>query len=235
MSDKQNLQTNNEGIVMNLSRQTLDRLIGTTAQILPEAQSKAVYQAKFLGYANEESLMLSVPTEGNTPMLANIGDGFIVRFNDGEKQLAFHTNVNAVCEKPFGYLHLSFPTGEKGTMMRRGQRYNLPKTLNPAFHLVMSDGNHRTKIEMSDISQSGACLTAVKQLGNIDENFSIDIIVENRQITLPCKVRYVRKELHEQTNTEFMHGVEFQELNIDAQLFVDQFIQKHVRQQRHIH
>lgn len=216
---------------MNLNLQTLNMLIGSTAQVSLE-HSDDTYQATLLGYAEKASMMLSTPVNNGTPMIANVGDEFVVRFSDGEKQLAFRSNVMEVCEKPYGYIHLSFPTGVQGKMLRRGQRYNLNQQQKPALRLAMTDGKNETKVQMSDISQSGACLTALDQLGKIDDSFSIDIIVDNKQITLPCKIRYVRKENQEEKPAEFMHGVEFQELNLDAQLFIDKFIQKHIQQQR---
>lgn len=218
---------------MNLNLQTLNMLIGSTVQLSLESENNETYHAKFIGYANKESLMLSMPTDGNTPLVTNIGDEFIVRFSDNEKQLAFRSQVIEVCERPFAYIHLSFPNGVQGTMLRRGQRYTLSKK--PALKLAMTDGKNHTNVQMTDISQSGACLTALDQLGKIDDCFSIDIVVDNKQITLPCRIRYVRKENMENDSREFLHGVEFQNLNLDAQLFIDRFIQKHVQQQRTAH
>ncbi|MDX1812152.1 MAG: flagellar brake protein [Gammaproteobacteria bacterium] len=220
---------------MNLNLQTLNTLIGSTIQLESESSKSDRYTAQFIGYSNNQSLILSALKIGNSPVVPTIDDTFIMRFSDGEKALAFRSQVIEVCESPYVYIHLSFPKGVEGTLLRRGQRYDVSAMKKPVLKLAMSDGETQTNVQLTDISQAGACMTASDKLGNIDDSFAIDIVVDSKQISLPCKIRYVRKENSETNNTAFIHGVEFQQMDLDAQLFIDKFIQQHVQQQRTTH
>jgi len=198
-----------------------------------EGDERSVYEARVLGYADRQSLMITLPKQNNTPLLVADGDRFIVRYVENENAYAFETQVLQCCEKPFGYLHLSYPEGVQGVMLRRSQRVKLNEKQRPSIRLSMHDGKNSISVSMADISLAGAQLTSPSRLGSINDQFTIDMHLgqSDTPVSLPCVIRYVRSEINNDQDI-FHHGVEFHEMDAQAQTFINRFIAEQVNQQR---
>ncbi len=218
---------------MSLSSRALNTLIGSTAQLSMDIEAAECYPVKFIGYADNQSLIFSAPADKQSALPAPNGEELIVRFQGEEQQFAFKSKVLEVCNQPYRYLHLSFPVGVEASFIRRGQqRYAIKPTELPSLHLKIDDGANQHNVKMSDISQNGACLSAASQLGAIDEIFSIDIVVDKKQVTVPCRIRYIRKENNSGIELPYIHGVEFCNLEHDAETFISQLIATHIKTRR---
>lgn len=214
--------------------QQINFMVGATVFLsCADQEGGAIYEATILGYADKQSLMITQPKERNTPLLVTAGDKFIVRYVGDENAYAFQAQVLQTCEKPFGYLHLSYPEGVQGVMLRRSQRVKLDKEQRPAIRLSMHDGKNSISVSMADISLAGAQLTSSHRLGNIDDKFTIDMHLghSDKPVSLPCVIRYVRTEMDDETGI-YHHGVEFHEMDAQAQTFINRFITEQVNQQR---
>lgn len=208
---------------------SLNFIIGSTVVLQPVEDEESSYEATLLGYAENRSLMISLPKQGGTPVLVAPGDRFIARCVGDENTFAFQTEVQQTCDKPFGYLHLTYPTGVQGVMLRKGQRVPVSSSATPGIRLSMTDGKDHISVAMADISATGARLISDQRLGDVNDSFSIDMQVQagREPVTLPCTIRYVRSG-----EDEFQHGVMFKELSTDAQLFINRFITDHIQLQR---
>lgn len=200
-----------------------------------DREDEGFFEARVIGYVEDRSLIISQPQQGDIPIQVSCGDRIIIRCLAEENVYAFESTVQQVCEQPFAYLLLDYPTGIQGLMLRRGHRVDLSRADRPQLRLAMTDGDEHISVSMADISLSGARLTSDQRLGNINDKFSIDMQVlgVGDPITLPCIIRYVRSE--PVGDGEFVvhhHGVEFKEMDQDAQLFISRFIRDHVEQQR---
>jgi c-di-GMP-binding flagellar brake protein YcgR len=215
--------------------QHVNFMVGSTVFLSSSnTEDSCVYEARVIGYADKQSLMITLPKQHNTPLLVTAGDKFVARYVGDENAYAFETEVMQICDKPFGYIHLSYPEGVQGVMLRRSQRVDLNKEEQPSIRLSMHDGSGSISVSMADISLAGARLTSGQRLGCIDDKFSIDMHLgqSDKPVSLPCVIRYVRTEISEGDAGVYHHGVEFEAMDAQAQTFINRFITDHVQQQR---
>lgn len=199
--------------------------VGTNLQLeLVSGNVHYCFPVKLLGYQAGESLMVSLP---ETDQWLRVGDEFIVRVL-GETSYAFTSELLRVCYEPFGYMHLSYPVGVQGAMMRRAPRVEVHE---PAINLTMQDGSRAIRVSLADMSYSGARLVAEMQLGSIGDSFTIDVRspVTHELISLECTIRYVRNDIEKGV---YHHGVQFSRLEDEAQLFIDWVLRKSMLQVR---
>jgi hypothetical protein len=95
------------------------------------------------------------------------------------------------------------------------------------LRLTIREGVKDYEVTMADISVQGACLVCDQVLGQQGEFFSIDIPLPGStdMITLPCNIRYVREEQSSQ-KMQYFHGVEFGDLDDEAQIFLAGYIEE---------
>lgn len=204
--------------------QTLNMMVGTRLKLCScDPTSSSQLDVDLIGVYQNKSVMVSFPQGAEAAQLKT-GDKFIVRFSSMDAKYAFRADVLQVCEQPFPYLHLQFPRGVQGVIVRHKQRV---KVKNPSFKLNVA-ANEQTLISMSDISISGAKISASSRLGNIDDQFSIEIHNphNNERFALPCTIRYVctNADTTPAQNAHFDHGVRFGELENEALQFIQQVI-----------
>lgn len=178
---------------------------------------------KLIGYADGQSLIVSYP---ETDLNLAIGDEMVARFVSDDKVFAFQTKIMKLNKLPYQYMHLHYPIGVQGKMMRRGVRVPVrPRSIG----LTMHDGEEQLKVSLADLSGSGARLVAPKRLGQIDDKFMIDMQIPNtgQVITLPCVIRYIRNDLcvdKSTISTSYHHGVSFDGLTEEALGFIESFV-----------
>jgi|GEM_PF-1525567 len=201
---------------------TLDRLLsgGTSAS------------ATVIGCVVGKSVMVSWPTVQGDAISAVAGEEFVARLTNGDSSYAFRTCVSHVCRLPYPYLHLDYPAGVVGTLLRRGHR--VPVDL-PTIRLAVRDGLRTLTVTMVDVSQSGSRLVAPERLGDIGDVFTIEMRIRpgNERVTLPCGIRYV---LAGPSGTKgeraYYHGVEFRGMDDQAHGFVERLINDAITKQR---
>ncbi|MDH5301439.1 MAG: flagellar brake protein [Gammaproteobacteria bacterium] len=213
---------------------SMNFVVGSRVLLSPSEDESSIYEACVLGYADHQSLMITRPKHNNTPLLVADGDRFVVHYQENDTTYAFETQVLQCCEKPFGYLHLSYPEGVQGLMLRKGPRFKLAQEQRRQIRLSVQEGKQRISVTMDDVSLAGAKLISEQRLGNIDEKFIIDMQLGHNQkpISLQCMIRYVRSATHDQTNLH-QHGVIFLDMDSDAQTFINRFITEQLNASLH--
>lgn len=219
-----------------MARAPLNLVVGTTLQFIqgtdPEAEASPI---TLIGYFEPETVIVSMPEcpDGAPPLSA--GDPVIVRFESGDSLYAFESRVQQVCDSPFPYLHLDYPTGVHGTMTRRSTRFPVQDMV---MMLVMEEEGRKLSVALADISLAGARLVAGARLGEVGDRFSIEIPHNSHsgaeRVVLPCEIRYVREETSVSASAKrvFHHGVEFTGLSKKALVFIEQYIGDRVAQRR---
>ena len=215
--------------------QTLNLMVGCGLQLEP-AKGSACYLIDLLGYRAEQSLIVTLPSnDDGTPSVAE-GDEVVIRYLGGDNSFAFYSRVLCCMEKPYPHLHLEYPSGVQGIITRRSLRVPIE---GPVMSLAMSDGKRKINVIMADISVHGARLVSSTRLGNVDDTFMIEMpdvaAAGEEHLVLPCIIRHVREQFdmpeHDQGGV-YHHGVEFDQLEQAAQLFIARFIQNSVMKQR---
>lgn len=181
-----------------------------------------IYPVSLLGYATQRSLIVAPHDKLQVRVDFQPGDRFILRYAHNGIIQAYETSVLSVAFQPYYHLHLQFPEQMDQQVQRRSSRY--PVDL-PVLRLTIQEGVKVHHVSMADISVQGACLVCDQILGHEGEFFSIDIPLPGSTdtITLPCHIRYVRREDGSQ-KAQYYHGVEFGELDDDAQIFLSGYI-----------
>ena len=211
---------------MTLANHELNLTIGTEVKLYTGGRNNTCYAATFIGFASDKSLIFSTPLNSKTPLLANIGEEFLVRMNSGDKQIAFRSDVVEVRDHPYAYIHMRYPSGFEESLVRRRPRYAIPEKDQAYLKIRLEKGDKQVQVKMSDISETGACLYTDSQLGMINDLFSMEMRVAGRLINLDCRIRYIRIENHEHGPTDFVHGIAFEEPDLNAQRFIEQLVQQ---------
>lgn len=201
-------------------------LIGTTMQIERQGGGSVsqVYSVSLIGYVTGQGLILALNDKRQSVADFRPGEGFVLRLSLNGQVNAYETSILSVAFQPYPHLHLRFPEQMGPMTQRRSPRY--PVDL-PILRLTIREGIKDYEVTMSDISAQGACLVCNQPLGREGEFFSIDIPVPGSTdlISLPCHLRYVRSEQASQEK-QYYHGVEFGELDDDAQIFLSGYIEE---------
>jgi Flagellar protein YcgR/PilZ domain len=186
--------------------------------------------SELIGYAQDQSIILTHPKKDNIPVQVNLGDRFIVSLKQGDANATFETEVVAVLNSPYPHVHATYPENIRSGSLRKSNR--IPA--HPAnVRLSMENNNEVTPISIFDISCAGACLVADRRLGMMDDQFQIEIQAGTGQAhtSVGCMIRYIR-EVIEDSHSRFHHGVVFIGMDAEAQLFLWKFVQESVSMQR---
>ncbi len=198
-------------------------------QVLFEKQS---FRAELIGYAADQSVIITLPMELARADNFDEGAVVIVKHRAEELVVAFPSRVLCIAERPYPHLHLAYPAGVQGLMRRRSPR---TEVTTPQLKLVLQDDIEQTRITMADVSLFGACLLADKRLGNVDESLDIEMSLRHsgEEIRLPCRIRYVQEKSRGPKNERFQHGVAFTGLEPAAERFIHSLIAENLRKPNH--
>ncbi len=215
-----------------MASRALNLMVGASLKIEP-VNGELCYLVELIGYVIDKSLIVTLAyAEGDEPAL-KAGDLLAVRYLGSEKSYAFYSEVISVSEAPYPHLHLSYPKGVQGLAARRVPRVPVEGA---AMHLNIVEGKKLHSVVMADISTCGARLISESRLGNCGERFVIELpdisSAGHNRLSLPCSIRHVQEQYPNAMGqpTLYHHGVEFEQLDESAQLFIARFIRDSVAQ-----
>ncbi len=218
-----------------MEKQSLNLVVGSTLQLELSDPKGTVLPVTLIGYLVGRSILVALPTDNAITLQSGIL--CVARFESGDNLYAFDTEILSSVEQPFAYVHLAYPQGVHGSMVRRSQRVQVNDMV---MMLVMEEAGRKMSVALADISVSGARLVAGSLLGEVGERFSIEIpqVGSNgaERIALPCQVRYVREEQSSSVGGKrvYHHGVEFTGLDQRALVFIERYIGDKVAEHRGI-
>ncbi len=217
-------------MVMNKLHQSFS--IGTLLNLQPVLQSSGSgFDVQLIGYMPGESLLVSQPLNNMTAVKLVAGMAYQARIASGDSTYAFETEIVRVCDQPYQYMHLRFPKGIQGVILRRAQRTQIRGS---QLVLNMRDGADILSVTMLDISPLGACLVSEQPLGKTGDFFYIDVQHKSTSdsLTFPCTIRHINKAAVREGGPAYYHGVEFSKLDANALNFITHFIRDSVSKQR---
>jgi len=216
---------------MNKLHQSLS--VGTLIHLQPVSKSaEGSFDVQLIGYMPGESLLVSQPINNTAAVKLVAGMAYQARIVSGDSTYAFETEVVRVCDQPYQYMHLRFPSGIQGVSLRRAQRTQVSES---QLVLNMQDGSTTLSVTMLDVSPLGACLIAEQPLGKVGDFFCIDVQHQStaESLTFPCTIRHINKTaVREAAGPAYYHGVEFSKLDTNALNFITHFIRDNVTKQR---
>jgi c-di-GMP-binding flagellar brake protein YcgR len=210
---------------------SLNLLVGTPLGLFPAGEEfDEGFAVELIGYLPEGSVLVTMPLHRGVPVVVEPGDHFVVRVAQGDARYAFEAQVLSVAHVPYPHVHLTYPEGVEGMMLRRGNRVSAHHA---ELHLTLDEGGRRLRVTMVDVSVSGGCLVAREPLGDVDDRFSIEmqIAADAPAIELPCVIRHVRDRIGE-GRPQYLHGVAFRDLDARARGFLERFVRDAIVDQR---
>jgi len=205
----------------------LNLTVGSTLEL--ESKTDDILKnlhSELIGHAQNQSIILTHPKKDNIPVQVDVGDRFFVSLKQGDAYVTFETEVVAVLNSPYPHLHATYPEDIRTGSLRKNNR--VPAA--PAnMHLVMDEDEPNPPISIQNISCSGACLASEKRLGEVNNQFQIDLQagVGHSPVRVGCMIRYVRK-VTGKDQPMFHHGVEFIGMDAEVQLFLWKFVQESI-------
>ncbi len=188
--------------------------VGEPLQLQPRdgGDSKRLH-VNLIGYLPGTSLLVTTPMAADKVMIIREGQPFVVRVMVGNRIVGFTTTVLRSCSRPFPYLHLSYPEEMEQITVRQAQRVRVKlfaslKNTNPDFQF-----DKPQSATIVDLSTSGALLVSSEQLGEVDDEVTVNCAVKiadaEKLLTLPAILRNVHIEPSEEHGEHsYYHGLE---------------------------
>jgi len=215
-----------------MATQSLGFSVGTNLSLdIHGTEETEHFQVCLIGYSTNRSVLITMPQKDNKPTAIEEGTDVIIRYIGDNKVYAFKSKVLHARTDPYPYLHLEYPEGIQGIMMRRAIRVPINT---PVITLSMLDQKgSKIPVTMADISIDGACLISSTKIGKASDEFLINMpqiaAKCEHDINLPCMVRYTHEETEGDGTISYKHGVEFRQLDQVSLRFIEQFIKNSIK------
>lgn len=143
--------------------------VGERLQLVLHRPHDTAHYSSLIGYSTGQYLLVKVPTENGVSVPMREGEKMTVRVFSGEAVYSFDTVADLIQLSPHYYMHLRFPTTIQATPLREAPRVKINM---PVQIWCASDATPKLAI-LSDLSISGAYLTADSELGKPGDVISI--------------------------------------------------------------
>ena len=143
--------------------------VGVRLQMaLQHGANQFICYTEFIGHVYGEYLIVKLPIKNGLAIQIQVGEPVTLRILSGADVFTLTCHVKTIFKAPHYYMHLSFPTDIQAIALRGAARakVNLPVQVNGVAGAGI----------ISDISITGAAITADKALGDLRACFkSLDI------------------------------------------------------------
>ena len=180
------------------------------------------YYVKLIGYLKARSVLVTMPEVDGRLCFVREGQAFIVRFFAGRNAYAFTASVLRSSNVPFPHLHLSYPSQVRGLVVRTGERVAV--RIKCAIAMQNDTRTVNTAGVLTDISVSGAMLSAKTRLGHNGQLLSVKFRVAIREIVFEAVVDATIRYVSQDESGEFLHGIQFAGLPNDMAIALTAFV-----------
>ena len=190
---------------------------------------------RLLGHLDKASLIVSAPVHKGrrVPLVDN--ELLVVRAFTRQSAFLFNTSVLRICRLPFDYLHLSFPTEIKGTVIRKATR------VRASFPVEVVGGSAPAGDGpvIENISASGALVVAQAALGNKGDVLRLRFVLNvhdcETPIELDARLQYLdlSAEIPENGEASYQHGFEFVEPEAATLMMIKGFVYQQIIERPH--
>lgn len=188
---------------------------------------------RLIGHHDKKSLVVTAPMHkgARVPLIDN--ELLVVRAFTRQSAFLFNCAVLRVCRLPFDYLHLSFPTEIKGTVIRKATRVRAAVPV----EVVGGSAEHPGGSVMENISASGALVIAPAPLGNKGDalrlRFTLEVHGCPSDVELDARLRYLdlSSEANDLGDVTYQHGFEFENPEIPMLMLLKGYVYQQIIEQ----
>ena len=211
--------------------------VGDRIQLQPPARvSQERFLVKLIGYLENTSLLVTMPTEKGLRVPLRDNDNLIARVFTSQKAFGFNCSVIRACKIPYDYLHLSFPSTVQGSVVRKSPRVRTKIIASISRSGDTSESKPTSGI-IFNLSADGAQVRARQSLAANNETiilaFRVNLHNVEAFLSVPAIVR--SQSLEEPTGDTqvpmFSHGLQFGELKPNECVILQSLIYKQMIEQ----
>lgn len=166
---------------LNVSLDAIRLQPGAAMQIQSAEDGQARHEARFIGVIRGNSVLVTVPNVNGERMWMKPGLSFVIRGFNGRYAYAFTSKVICAREKPFSYVHFSYPQSVEHKIVRHALRVGVTQ---PAT--VTASGDSPVAVTMLDLSASGSMIDSPASLGKTGDrvHLAFTVPLEEKEVNL---------------------------------------------------
>ena len=220
-----------------LKFQELNLKVGDRLQLEPPAQLKAGRCiVRVLGYLENVSLLVTAPFENGIYLPLLEDEVVFIRGFSRRCAFGFSSTVRRVSKLPFNYLHLSFPEEVRGTIIRKSPRVKT-RIITTITAITGAEVAPQTGT-ITNLSSTGAQLTARKHLGEVGEKiklaFRVNLHNMDAYLTTPGTIRRIFSEEEKKAlDSQVSYGIEFSDLQPNDRIILQSLIYQQMIESPH--
>lgn len=204
--------------------------IGERVQLrLPNRNLQTYYSVRLVGFSRNQSVLVTTPFVGATPLILADGEPVEVRMVTGSNIYAFQSPIQRLCVSPFHYMHLDYPVEVREQKLRRSPwaRTNLDATVTDA------EGG-RELVRIVNLSADGAQLHAPPLLGEpgavLRLSFHAEMDELKTTLNLEATILHAHAPLAGREAAEGMleYGVAFRDVPAADALWLRGLVYRHI-------
>lgn len=188
-----------------------------------QIQDNAVtrFTVKMIGFLKNKSIIVSAPMiDGGAPRIRD-GQVFIVRAFTGKTAYAFTASAMKSVFFPYPYLHLSYPTQVRSTVIRQGSR----ATVKIIASVTIGNPEQTAAAVLNDLSTGGASGVIKKNIGEKGDagfiKFKVKAAGNDEILNLNVILRSVESIENEDG---YRYGFQFVDLDTQSKLILSAFV-----------
>ncbi|MBI5438837.1 MAG: flagellar brake protein [Nitrosomonadales bacterium] len=165
----------------NVSLDAIKLQPGAVMQIQSDEDVQARHEVRFIGAIRGNSVLVTVPNIGGERMWMKPGLNFVIRGFNGRYAYAFTSKVILAREKPFSYVHFSYPQSVEYKVVRHALRVGVTQ---PAT--VTIPDSSPVAVTMLDLSASGSMIDSPALLGKAGDriHLAFTVPIEEKEVNL---------------------------------------------------
>lgn len=202
--------------------------MGDPLQIQPlSSHENERYYVKLVGLVKNESIILTTPIVDGHVLLLRDGQDFILRMFSGKNAYACKATILRVCNTPYPYLHLSYPTQVQGVSVRNTARMKT-KMIASVSKPGEGENNEKCSATITDLSLTGAKLDAPAPLGKLGEElkatFRIKTSLLDTYLAITCIIRRIDPPRSVEGSSVVEHGLQFMNMEVQDILAIQHLL-----------
>lgn len=182
------------------------------------------YAARLVGFLEEQSIIVTNPSQDGKLVSFQPGQAFQVRLMAGRHVYQFRTTLLQTSTQVFAHLHLAYPRQVQGASRRQGVRAELSIICN-----ATNEGGRRIAGMLQDMSVGGARLVTREEFAELNSQVEVSFKLQfqgcEAVLELPATVRSVRLGENPDTNQpEFWHGLQFHHETSETEVLLTAYV-----------
>lgn len=176
------------------------------------------HQVEYIGALRGKSFLTTLPILHDKGLWMQIGQDFVFHAMEGMHVYAFTSRVLRARNRPFPYVHFSYPEKIEARQVRKSYRVRMHRPVSVDFA-----GGTPQQALMLNLSMTGALIEAPNQVWQ--QNEALSFVLPIRMEEVSCElVLHATVRSWEEKGTLAHYGVEFASLAQQDALFLHYFI-----------